>query len=49
MILGPVLYAIFVYPLFDMEDLFAFADDAFIPRIGENTTDLIRKITGIYH
>jgi hypothetical protein len=31
-ILGPVLYAIFVAPLFDFEMLLAFADDIFIPR-----------------
>ena len=35
-ILGPVLYAIFVSPLFDLEDLFAFADDTFILRTSSN-------------
>jgi hypothetical protein len=44
LILGPVIYAIFVSPLFDLEDLFAFADNTFIPRIGENSTDLIRDM-----
>ena len=32
-ILGPVLYALFVSPVFDIEFLLAFADDNFIPRI----------------
>ena len=27
LVLGPVLYAIFISPLFDLEDLSAFADD----------------------
>ena len=31
-ILGPVLYAIFVSPVFDIAELSAFADDTFIPR-----------------
>ena len=31
-ILGPILYAIFVSPLFDIEEFDAFADDTYIPR-----------------
>ena len=31
-ILGPVLYSIYVSPLFDLEYLLAFADDNYIPR-----------------
>ena len=30
-VLGPVLYAIFISPLFDLEDLSAFADDKYSP------------------
>jgi hypothetical protein len=35
-ILGSVLYAIFVSPLFDLEEWVAFADDTFIPRKNSN-------------
>jgi hypothetical protein len=31
---GPILYAIFVLPVFDLEQMFAFADDMFILRMG---------------
>jgi hypothetical protein len=30
-ILGPVLYSIFISPIFEIEVLYAFADDSFIP------------------
>ena len=40
-ILGPVLYAIFVSPLFALEELFGFADDTFIPRMGDCLSALI--------
>ena len=45
-ILGPILYAIFVSPIFvspifEIKDRFAFADDTFIPRIGNNMDVLI--------
>ena len=43
-ILGPVLYAIFVSPLFDLEDFFAFADDTFILRIGSDMGLVIRSM-----
>jgi hypothetical protein len=33
-ILGPVLYAMFVSPLFNLEEIFAFADDIFVARKG---------------
>ena len=40
-ILGPVLYAIFVSPMFDLEELSAFADDTFIPMSNTSLTKLI--------
>jgi hypothetical protein len=43
-ILGPVLNAMFVYPMFDLEEFFAFADDIFIPRIGVIRKDLINDM-----
>jgi hypothetical protein len=39
-ILGPVLYAIFVAPLFDLEYLEGFADDMFIPGCGRDLQTL---------
>ncbi len=35
-ILGPILYAVFVSPLFDIEEFDAFADDTYIPRWNSN-------------
>jgi hypothetical protein len=35
-ILGPILYALFVSPILDLERLFAFADDNFVPVINNN-------------
>ena len=43
-ILGPVLYAIFVSPLFDVELVLAFADDNFIPRIHYSKVCLIEDM-----
>ena len=43
-ILGPVLYAIFIAPVFDIERLFAFADDKFVPMIGDDKTELARNM-----
>ena len=43
-ILGPVLYAIFIAPVFDIERLFAFADDKFVPMIGDDKTELVRNM-----
>ena len=40
-ILGPVLYAIFVSPLFDLDFMLAFADDNFIPKINTSKECLI--------
>jgi hypothetical protein len=40
-ILGPILYAIYVAPLFDIEYLEGFADDMFIPRDGSNLAELV--------
>ena len=39
-ILGPILYAIFVAPLFDLEYLEGFADNMFIPRSGRDLQTL---------
>ena len=43
-ILGPILYAIFVSPVFDQEDLFAFADDTFILRMGTNVSFAVNEM-----
>jgi hypothetical protein len=40
-ILGPVLYAIFISPVFELEPMLAFADDTFITRVGEDKSALI--------
>ncbi len=40
-ILGPVLYAIFVSPLFMIEDLDLFADDSYITRSNKNVNELV--------
>jgi hypothetical protein len=34
-ILGPILYSIFISPVFELEPMLAFADDTFITRIGD--------------
>ena len=50
-ILGPVLYAMFVAPLFDIEEFFAFADDIFVPREGmlrhDLTEDMAKSLEAI--
>ena len=43
-ILGPILYAIFVSPVFDQEELFAFADDTFILRMGTNISFAVEEM-----
>jgi hypothetical protein len=43
-ILGPVLYAIFVPPLFDFEDFLAFAEDNFIAWYSCTKKELINDI-----
>jgi hypothetical protein len=43
-ILGPVLYAIFVAQLFNIEYLFAFADNKLVPRIGSTRNNLIEDM-----
>ena len=40
-ILGPILYAIFVSPLFDLSKLTLFADDNYVIRWNKNLTELI--------
>ena len=40
-ILGPILYAIFVSPLFDLSKLTLFADDNYVIRWNRNLTELI--------
>ena len=42
-ILGPVLYAMFIAPVFDIENLYAFADDKFVPTIGDDKAELVRN------
>jgi hypothetical protein len=44
-VLGPVLYAIFVSPIFDIEFLLAFADDNFIPRINHSKMNIIEDMS----
>ena len=44
-ILGPVLYAMFMAPLFDLEEIHAFADDIFKPEVGYVKQDLIKDLT----
>jgi hypothetical protein len=39
--LGSIIYAVFVAPLFRIKHLHAFADDNFIPRVGDCLTKLI--------
>ncbi len=50
-ILGPILYAIFVSPLFDICELSSFADDIYIPRCGGDvvilTNDMEKEIEAI--
>ena len=43
-ILGPVLYAIFISPLFEIADMLAFADDNFIPRYGASLEQLVKVV-----
>jgi hypothetical protein len=43
-ILGPVLYAIFVSPLFDMETFLSYADDTFIPKWNNSLQNLVKDI-----
>ena len=42
-ILGPILYALFISPLFDIEDLFSFADDNFIPKSNSSMLNLVNE------
>ena len=43
-ILGPVLYAIFVSPLFDIETFLSYADDTFIPKSNKSLEILINDV-----
>ena len=43
-ILGPILYAIFVSPMFDVCELSSFADDNFIPRCNKDLPPLINDM-----
>ena len=43
-VLGPVLYAIFVSPIFDIDDMLAFADDNFITQIHSSKNSLITNM-----
>ena len=42
--LGPILYAIFISPLFDIENLICFADDKFPLVWSRNKSDLVRMM-----
>ena len=43
-ILGPVLYGIFVSPLFDKETFLSYADDTFIPKCNNSLENLILDV-----
>jgi hypothetical protein len=43
-ILGAVLYSIFISPVFEIEELYVFADDSFIPRWNTSFPELIYDI-----
>jgi hypothetical protein len=43
-LIEPMLFDIFVAPLFDLEMLLAFADDIFIPRTGKDVVHLIQDL-----
>jgi hypothetical protein len=43
-ILGPVLYGIFVSPLFDIETFLSYADDTFIPKCNNSLENLILDV-----
>jgi hypothetical protein len=47
LILGLVLYAIFILSLFEMAELFAFADDNFIPSSGTSNELLVSEVERI--
>jgi hypothetical protein len=40
-ILGPILYAIFILPMFDIELLFSFADDTYVPKSNKKVKEAI--------
>ena len=40
-VLGPVLYALFVSPLFDIEPVLSFADDSYVVKISKNKNKLV--------
>ena len=43
-VLGPVLYAIFVAPMYDLEDMSSFADDNFTIRWHSNFQTMIQNL-----
>jgi hypothetical protein len=43
-ILGPVLYALYVSPLFEIEEFSAYADDTYIPRWNDSLDTLVINI-----
>jgi hypothetical protein len=43
-ILGPILEAMFVSPLFDIEEFSAFVDDSYIPRLNMSLVLLIKDM-----
>jgi hypothetical protein len=42
-ILGPILYVVFVAPLFELEFFQAYVDNTFIPRIHQSLTQVIKR------
>jgi hypothetical protein len=43
-VLGPILYANFVAPLFDIEFILGYPDNTFIPRMGDSLSMLITDL-----
>ena len=43
-ILGPILYALFVSPIFDLANLTLFADDSYIIHKSKHITDLLAEM-----
>ena len=43
-ILGPILYAIFVAPMFDLESLLSFTDDSYVTKWNKSISELIKDM-----
>ena len=44
-VLGPILFALFFRPIFELLDLFTFADDNYVVRDGANIQELKNNLT----